>query len=235
MGGTDDKENIIELSIAEHAEAHRILFEKHGKKEDELAWKGLSGMIGKEEIILELFKLAARKNIRPPMTDATKEKIRLALLGHPVSDSTRALMSSQRKNRKHTEESKQKISETHRTLGLKPPTRIGYTLSEAHKLKISSSNKGKRLSMETIEKIRISRIGKKASEETKRKMSQAKMGLKITWDLKNQTDEARKKRSASMKGQLKASAECPHCKKIGGLPAMKRWHFDNCKEAVKCA
>lgn len=23
--------------------------------------------------------------------------------------------------------------------------------------------------------------------------------------------------------------ECPHCKKIGKLNAMKRWHFDNCK------
>ena len=24
--------------------------------------------------------------------------------------------------------------------------------------------------------------------------------------------------------------ECPHCGKIGLLGAMKRWHFDNCKE-----
>jgi ssDNA-binding Zn-finger/Zn-ribbon topoisomerase 1 len=23
--------------------------------------------------------------------------------------------------------------------------------------------------------------------------------------------------------------ECPHCKKIGGIAIMKRWHFDLCK------
>jgi hypothetical protein len=43
MGGTDDPENLIELTIEEHAEAHKVLFEKHGKIEDYWAWKGLSG------------------------------------------------------------------------------------------------------------------------------------------------------------------------------------------------
>ena len=51
MGGTDDPSNIVELSVAEHAEAHRLLFEQYGHKEDELAWKGLAGIIGKENII----------------------------------------------------------------------------------------------------------------------------------------------------------------------------------------
>ena len=51
MGGTDDPSNIVELTVEEHAEAHRVLYEKYGRWQDELAWKGLSGMIGKEEII----------------------------------------------------------------------------------------------------------------------------------------------------------------------------------------
>ena len=50
MGGTDDPSNIIELSVEEHAEAHRVLYEKYGKREDYIAWKGLSGNIGKEDI-----------------------------------------------------------------------------------------------------------------------------------------------------------------------------------------
>lgn len=49
-GGTDDPENIIELSVKEHADAHRILFEEHGRWQDKLAWEALSGLIGKEEI-----------------------------------------------------------------------------------------------------------------------------------------------------------------------------------------
>jgi HNH endonuclease len=31
MGGTDDPSNLIELSLAEHADAHLKLYEDHGK------------------------------------------------------------------------------------------------------------------------------------------------------------------------------------------------------------
>ena len=51
MGGTDSKNNLIELSVEEHSEAHRILFEKYGCWQDYVAWKGLSGIISKEDII----------------------------------------------------------------------------------------------------------------------------------------------------------------------------------------
>lgn len=50
-GGGDNPENIIELTIEEHAEAHRILYETHGHWQDRLAWLALSGQIGKEEAI----------------------------------------------------------------------------------------------------------------------------------------------------------------------------------------
>ena len=55
-GGTDDPSNIVQLSIEEHAEAHRILFEQYGRIQDKLAWKGLLGMIDTQEIIYELSK-----------------------------------------------------------------------------------------------------------------------------------------------------------------------------------
>jgi len=51
MGGSDDPSNIIRLSVAEHAEAHKKLFETHGQWEDELAWKALTGQISEAEII----------------------------------------------------------------------------------------------------------------------------------------------------------------------------------------
>jgi len=43
MGGTDDPSNLIELSLAEHAEAHLKLYEDHGKKQDLWAYYLLSG------------------------------------------------------------------------------------------------------------------------------------------------------------------------------------------------
>lgn len=54
MGGTDDPDNLVELTIEEHSEAHRLLYEKYGKVEDYWAWKGLSGQIGKEELLKEI-------------------------------------------------------------------------------------------------------------------------------------------------------------------------------------
>lgn len=39
MGGTDDPTNIVVLTVEEHAEAHRLLWEQYGKPQDLWAWK----------------------------------------------------------------------------------------------------------------------------------------------------------------------------------------------------
>lgn len=57
MGGTDDKENIIELSVHEHAMAHLRLYEEHNKPQDLLAYQCLMGYFNKKEIIHQLCKL----------------------------------------------------------------------------------------------------------------------------------------------------------------------------------
>lgn len=49
MGGTDDPENIIEVTIEEHAEAHRKLYEEHNHWQDYVAWKGLLGLLTSDE------------------------------------------------------------------------------------------------------------------------------------------------------------------------------------------
>ena len=49
MGGTDDLSNLIRLTVEEHAEAHRKLYEEHGNKFDYIAYMALSNQIGYEE------------------------------------------------------------------------------------------------------------------------------------------------------------------------------------------
>lgn len=61
MGGSDDPSNIVELSIKEHALAHKELFEKYGKREDYLAWKGLEGQYSKRDILKELSSLGGKR------------------------------------------------------------------------------------------------------------------------------------------------------------------------------
>ena len=43
-GGTDDPSNLVELTIEDHAIAHRMLWKLYGRKEDWCAWTGLSGL-----------------------------------------------------------------------------------------------------------------------------------------------------------------------------------------------
>lgn len=80
MGGTDDPSNLIELTIEEHAEAHRLLYEEYGLWEDRCAWQGLAKLIGKEEILKEVLK--NRKSIKGiPKPDGFGEKISKAIKG----------------------------------------------------------------------------------------------------------------------------------------------------------
>lgn len=61
MGGTDHPSNLIELTIEEHAEAHRFLYEKYGKNEDKIAWLALSGQNSKPEIMRLASKIGREK------------------------------------------------------------------------------------------------------------------------------------------------------------------------------
>lgn len=74
-GGTDDPSNLIELSIEEHAEAHRLLYEQYGRIEDKRAWMGLAKMMSGEEIIKEI--------LRQPKSEEHKRKISEAHKGKP--------------------------------------------------------------------------------------------------------------------------------------------------------
>ena len=127
MGGTDDESNLVELTIEEHAEAHRKLYEEHGKLEDYLAWKGLSGQIGKSEILLEIYKQngknSGKKNLgkRAWNKGLTKEDPRVSKytekLKVPKTEEHKAAMKRQKSNSSNmgryirTIETKAKLSE----------------------------------------------------------------------------------------------------------------------------
>ncbi len=180
MGGSDDSSNIEEITIEQHAEAHRLLYEKYGFWQDKIAYLGLSGRIGKEEII-RLVNSEAHKGKKPWLgrkhTDETKKKIGDAHRGKVISDESRKKMSESKKGLKnhffgkeHTKESKKKMSENS-----KNP-------SKETREKISKSKKGMKMSEETKLKMSISRQGCKHSEETKKKMSESR---KKYWENKN--------------------------------------------------
>jgi hypothetical protein len=101
MGGTDDPSNLVELTVEEHAEAHRILFEQYGKWQDNVAWKALSGHIGKEEIIHEIHKNMNKGRI--PSIES-REKMAAAKRGKKISESHKKALIEGRRNSKNSPE-----------------------------------------------------------------------------------------------------------------------------------
>lgn len=90
LGGNDDESNLIQLTIEEHAEAHRVLYEKFGDRRDYVAWKCLSGMMGKEEMLKELYAIGGRIT---GYAGKGKPKSGRSAVGHKKSRSTREKIS----------------------------------------------------------------------------------------------------------------------------------------------
>jgi hypothetical protein len=69
MGGTDDPSNLVELTVEQHAEAHRLLYKEHGNWQDYVAWQGLSKLdknfnAAKEAMLAGSRKGSAKANLR---------------------------------------------------------------------------------------------------------------------------------------------------------------------------
>jgi group I intron endonuclease len=93
-------------------------------------------------------------------------------LGTKASDETRAKMSVSAKKRGFSDEHKQNISKAKRGVSV---------MSEAQKKHLSEVNKGKVLSVETREKIRVTSTGRYHTNEAKQKISVA---AKARWAAK---------------------------------------------------
>ena len=121
MGGSDDLSNLIELTIEEHAEAHRKLWEEHGHWQDELAYKGLLKLLTHDEISLQV---SIKANLGKKFSKEHCEKISKSLKGHSFS-----------------EETKKKISETRIKRNIKP---VVYERTEDIKHRMSESAKNRK-------------------------------------------------------------------------------------------
>lgn len=107
MGGTDEPSNLKLVSVAEHAEEHRKLYDLYGHWQDYLAWKGLSGQMDKEEIIKQAARLAnlgKKRNFanRRPMSEETKTKIKTTTKGRKPSDACMKASQTPEANRKRS-------------------------------------------------------------------------------------------------------------------------------------
>jgi hypothetical protein len=105
MGGTDDPSNLIELTVEEHAEAHRKLYEEYGRPQDKRAWLGLAKIMTGEEIIKEI--------LTSPKSEEHKRKISEAHRGKPKPWLIGTRNGAGNAGKPKSEEHKKKIAEAH--------------------------------------------------------------------------------------------------------------------------
>jgi hypothetical protein len=157
-GGTDHPDNIARLTPEEHAEAHRLLYEKYDRWQDKIAYEGLLGFKGKEQIIKEIQSRPKSEEEKKNMSIAAynmtaehKQKNSDWHQGKKHSTETRKKMSDSMKGEKnplygktHTPETRKKMSEAvmghYAEFG---SALTGIPKSEEHKKKLSEAAKRK--------------------------------------------------------------------------------------------
>ena len=157
MGGTDEPSNLMEVTVEEHAELHLALYLNHGAWEDWIAYRGLAGIIGREEIVREQQSRASIKGNtgrkRPDLAAYNKGEGRKHHgggwnKGLPRTEEEKKLMSERRKGKGGvrgkviSEEQRRKQSEAMKG---KPAWNKGRKMSEEQKAKMRATIAAKKL------------------------------------------------------------------------------------------
>lgn len=137
----------------------------------------------------------------------------------PMSEETKEKVSAAKKGFKHIPEIEALVTQNLLIHGV--PTRFikGFT----------PWNKGGTMPAHVAEAISKANLGRKQSQEEKDKRAKSLMGHIVTQETRDKIRLKNLGKKPPMTGKHFAKIECPHCGKIGGLTAMPRWHFDNCK------
>jgi hypothetical protein len=177
LGGLNNKENLVLLTAKEHYVCHHLLYKLHPHHRG---------------IVYSFWRMSNRLHIK--ITSTVYENLKI-LNSKFVTESN--------KKRKHTKESKDKISKS-------KLSKSWGKHSKESKDKISKSNKGKPLTDKRKENISKALsgekhmfFGKKCSEQRKESIRKARLKTK--------------------------KVICPHCKKEMDPGNAKKHHFDNCK------
>jgi hypothetical protein len=218
VGGTNDLENLVELTPEEHFLAHQLLVKiypgNRGLLYAVVAMSGHNIRIGNKQ-----YGWIRRKYSKMMSETMLGNKSRTGMTN---SEHMKKRTSETHKGVPKTAEHRRKISEGQQ----------GKILSEDHKRKLSVANKGKIQTEESKRKNSESNKGRIISQEHRDKISKSCKG-RIPWNVGVPTSDAAKEKISKIhKGKSKPTKTCPHCGKNGSFNNMNRWHFDNCKSII---
>jgi hypothetical protein len=100
-GGTDNPSNLVEVSVTQHAMFHYCNWQLWGDKRDWLAWKGLTGEVGREEIIKQLRLEGAKKGLKiSHKKGPTPARVAAARKSQPLATAAALMPAALEKRRK---------------------------------------------------------------------------------------------------------------------------------------
>lgn len=146
-GGSNEPENLIRLTIPEHAEAHRKLYEEHGRIQDKIAWLMLSGKTDEGEILRKELAIIKRKEWQENNPEEFEDVKRR------ISEKNKGKIKTKETRLKQSKSLKERYSKI-------PHHNLGKKASTETKQKLSKIRKGKKFSEEHKEKIRQNMLGR---------------------------------------------------------------------------
>ena len=235
IGGSNKKDNLVLLTPREHYICHKLLIKIY--KEDHKKYISM----------LRAFLMLSTKNIHQEkryINSKVYEKIKNKLYGENgiLTGSNSTFFGKTHNNRTRKKLSEKKKGELNPQYN-KTPWNKGKNKDNDIKIKEYSLKQKEHLynkdrpemSQETRKKLsdnaKNNDLGKNKSDAHIKNISKTMKNLVKTDPLyKQRLLENSKKAADITRGVPKEKIKCPYCNKVGGKPAMKRFHFDNCKE-----
>jgi hypothetical protein len=128
LKGFNTTDNVVWLTLEQHAQAHHLLWELDGSEFDKIAWRTLSGLIGHEEARIQAVKFA---NTGLKRTDKQKKQISDAKRGQPTWNKGVPITEKQRRNQSlsaqlslRSQEARRKLAEERKGLPANKLARI---------------------------------------------------------------------------------------------------------------
>ena len=81
MGGTNDKSNLVELTVRQHALAHKKLYKKYGHWQDKLAYESLLKLKDRHEITKEIQRRTGLMSKGRKLSEQAKRNISQGMIG----------------------------------------------------------------------------------------------------------------------------------------------------------
>lgn len=209
LGGSDDKDNLVDLTAREHFLCHWLLIRIY-PEESKLAYAFWNMCNGRKNKYQLRYIPTSRTYQEAKIHAAKSQSLR------KVSDKTKQKLSEAKKGKLSPTKGKSWTHNQSLICGANSfkPGHIPWT-------------KGKTLTKDHINKRTESRKDYKVSEETKQKISAGNKGKLKPW-----TEEQRQKQSLSKKGVEKPKKQCSTCGRlIGGLGNLKK-HEKSCKVGI---